>query len=146
MHSNWSCLNTLPFSVCRQKYLCEGKFLQVLKTYCPDTSASSDLDRNAILLLGLRSLWYSESRLSFFEEVSKYQSSRHLKKNIIICRQKMCSWKARLVQDQVGSIWRSWLQYHCNRLTHCGRVTHYGDGSMLCKNPIFFIMKELPQI
>ena len=31
-------------------------------------------------------------------------------------------------------------------LTHCGRVTHYGDGSMLCKNPIFFIMKEFPQI
>ena len=26
-------------------------------------------------------------------------------------------------------------------LTHCGRVTHYGDGSMLCKSPIFFIMK-----
>ena len=33
-----------------------------------------------------------------------------------------------------------------NVLTHCGRVTHYGDGSMLCKNPIFFIMKEFPQI
>ena len=31
-------------------------------------------------------------------------------------------------------------------LTHCGRVTHYGDGSMLCKNPMFFIMKEFPQI
>ena len=31
-------------------------------------------------------------------------------------------------------------------LTHCGRVTHYGDSSMLCKNPIFFIMKEFPQI
>ena len=27
-------------------------------------------------------------------------------------------------------------------LTHWGRVTHYGDGSMLCKNPIFFTMKE----
>ena len=26
-------------------------------------------------------------------------------------------------------------------LTHCGRVTHNGDGSMLCKSPIFFIMK-----
>ena len=26
-------------------------------------------------------------------------------------------------------------------LTHCGRVTHYGDGSMLCKSPIFFTMK-----
>ena len=31
-------------------------------------------------------------------------------------------------------------------LTHWGRVTHYGDGSMLCKNPIFFTMKEFPQI
>ena len=31
-------------------------------------------------------------------------------------------------------------------LTHCGRVTHYGDGNMLYKNPIFFIMKEVPQI
>ena len=27
-------------------------------------------------------------------------------------------------------------------LTHCGRVTQYGDGSMLCKNPIFFTMKN----
>ena len=31
-------------------------------------------------------------------------------------------------------------------LTHWGRVTYYGGGSMLCKNPIFFIMKEFPQI
>ena len=31
-------------------------------------------------------------------------------------------------------------------LTHCGRVLQYGDGSMLCKNPIFFTMKEFPQI
>ena len=31
-------------------------------------------------------------------------------------------------------------------LTHCGRETQYGDGSMLCKNRIFFIMKEFPQI
>ena len=31
-------------------------------------------------------------------------------------------------------------------LTHCGRVTQYGDGSMLCKTPIFFTMKEFPQI
>ena len=31
-------------------------------------------------------------------------------------------------------------------LTHCGRVTQYGDCSMLCKNPIFFTMKEFPQI
>ena len=26
------------------------------------------------------------------------------------------------------------------------RATQYGDGSMLCKNPIFFTMKEFPQI
>ena len=31
-------------------------------------------------------------------------------------------------------------------LTHCGRVTQYGNGSMLCKNFIFFTMKEFPQI
>ena len=31
-------------------------------------------------------------------------------------------------------------------LTHCGRVMQYGDGSMLCKNPIFFTVKEFPQI
>ena len=31
-------------------------------------------------------------------------------------------------------------------LIHCGRVTQYGDGSMLCKTPIFFTMKEFPQI
>ena len=29
-------------------------------------------------------------------------------------------------------------------LTHWGRVTHYGDGSMMCKNPIFSTMKEFP--
>ena len=38
----------------------------------------------------------------------------------------------------------SWLG--CTLLTHCGRVTPYGDGSMLCKNPIFFTTKEFPQI
>ena len=27
-------------------------------------------------------------------------------------------------------------------LTHCGRVTQYGDGSMLCKNPIFSLWKN----
>ena len=38
-----------------------------------------------------------------------------------------------------------WL--HSNwPLTHCGRVTQYGDGSMLCKSPILFTMKEFPQI
>ena len=31
-------------------------------------------------------------------------------------------------------------------LTHCGQVTQYGDGSMLYKKPIFFTMKEFPQI
>ena len=31
-------------------------------------------------------------------------------------------------------------------LTRCGPVTKYGGGSMLCKNPIFFTMKEFPQI
>ena len=39
-----------------------------------------------------------------------------------------------------------WSLFPRVQLTHCGRVTHYGDGSMLCKNPIFFIMKEFPQI
>ena len=27
-------------------------------------------------------------------------------------------------------------------LTHCGRVMQYGDGSMLCKNPIFSLWKN----
>ena len=31
-------------------------------------------------------------------------------------------------------------------LTHRGPVTHYCGGSILCKNPIFFTMKEFPQI
>ena len=31
-------------------------------------------------------------------------------------------------------------------LTHRGPVTQYGGGSILCKNPIFFTMKEFPQI
>ena len=41
-----------------------------------------------------------------------------------------------------------WLFIHIyhQALTHCGRVTQYDDGSMLCKNPIFFTMKEFPQI
>ena len=30
--------------------------------------------------------------------------------------------------------------------THCGRVTQNGGGSMLCKNPIFFTLKVIPQI
>ena len=37
----------------------------------------------------------------------------------------------------------------CNsfyRLTHHGPVTQYCGASILCKNPIFFIMKEFPQI
>ena len=31
-------------------------------------------------------------------------------------------------------------------LTHRGPVTQYCGGSILCKNPIFFTMKEFPQI
>ena len=31
-------------------------------------------------------------------------------------------------------------------LTHRGPVTQYCDGSILCKNPIFFTIKEFPQI
>ena len=31
-------------------------------------------------------------------------------------------------------------------LTHRGPVTQYGDGSTLCKNPLFFTMTEFPQI
>ena len=31
-------------------------------------------------------------------------------------------------------------------LTHRGPVTQYGGGSILCKTPIFFTMKEFPQI
>ena len=35
------------------------------------------------------------------------------------------------------------LHWQCDcALIHCDRVTHYGDGSMLCKNPIFFTMKN----
>ena len=33
-----------------------------------------------------------------------------------------------------------------SQLTHHGPVTQYCGGSILCKNPIFFIMKEFPQI
>ena len=33
------------------------------------------------------------------------------------------------------------LILHRHLFTHCGRVTQYGNGSMLCKNPIFFTMK-----
>ena len=33
-----------------------------------------------------------------------------------------------------------------NTLTHRGPVTQYCGGSILCKNPIFFTMKEIPQI
>ena len=33
-----------------------------------------------------------------------------------------------------------------SQLTHHGPVTQYCGGSTLCKNPIFFIMKEFPQI
>ena len=31
-------------------------------------------------------------------------------------------------------------------LTHRGPVTQYCGGSILCKNPIFFAMKEFPQV
>ena len=31
-------------------------------------------------------------------------------------------------------------------LTHRGPVTQYGGGNILCKNPLFFTMKEFPQI
>ena len=31
-------------------------------------------------------------------------------------------------------------------LTHHGPVMQYGCSSILCKNPIFFTMKEFPQI
>ena len=30
------------------------------------------------------------------------------------------------------------MAIYVTALTHWGRVTHYGDGSMLCKKPIFF--------
>ena len=37
-------------------------------------------------------------------------------------------------------------EYYRPLLTHRGPVTQYGGGSILCKNPIFFTMKEFPQI
>ena len=49
-----------------------------------------------------------------------------------------------MVAEQVDSIFDVFQATPL--LTHCGRVTQYGDGSMLCENPIFFIMKEFPQI
>ena len=38
------------------------------------------------------------------------------------------------------------LLFQASSLTHCGPATQYFGGSMLCKIPIFFTMKELPQI
>ena len=45
-----------------------------------------------------------------------------------------------------GLIWDNSCCPRDNVLTHRGPVTHYCGGSILCKNPLFFTMKEFPQI
>ena len=55
------------------------------------------------------------------------------------------------VCQDTGDISIQVIHYHQEtyfkpHLTHWGRVTHYGDGTMLCKTPKFFTMKEFPQI
>ena len=46
----------------------------------------------------------------------------------------------------INGVFDDFLKITHLSLTHRGPVTQYCGGSMLCKNPIFFIIKELPQI
>ena len=54
-------------------------------------------------------------------------------------------WEQHVFEKAVCKMSAILLKRQClNVLTHCGRVTQYDDGSMLCKNPTFFIMTKMP--
>ena len=46
----------------------------------------------------------------------------------------------------INSVFDEFEKSPISHLTHRGPVTQYCGGSILCKIPIFFTMKEFPQI
>ena len=120
---NWTLRNKIQWNLNRNSYV----FIQ------ENASENIVCEMAAILSRGrwVNTLYQSSARFGIINPTNVIHATLNIragrKHSVWICIRNACVYNSVLSK-------RHWL-------THCGRVTHYGDGSMLCKSPIFFTMK-----